>query len=261
MNTQEDDGTYGKHKGNHDGNRGIAVHTIEIRDLTKTYGDIRAVDGLSFTAKAGRITGFLGPNGAGKTTTLRMLLGLVRPESGTALIDGVRYAQLADPTGTVGALLDPTIGHPWQSARTRIRIIAAAAGRPDDRVDEVLDALGLAAAASRQTGVYSLGMRQRTALAAALLGDPDVLVLDEPANGLDPAGIRWLREELRRFADGGGCVLISSHQLAELARAVDDVVIIAHGQVRSAGPIEEIVGPNDLEETYLDLTRDTAGIR
>ena len=237
------------------------MDAIEIQGLTKTYAETRAVDDLSFSARRGRVTGFLGPNGAGKTTTLGMLLGLVRPDSGTARIDGRAYRDLDDPAGSVGALLDPTLGHQRQSGRTHLRVIAAATGRDDERVEDVLQEVGLADAAGKRLGAYSMGMRQRLALATALLGDPEALVLDEPANGLDPAGIRWLREWLRTFADSGGCAMVSSHQLAELARSVDDIVVIAHGQLRAAGAYDDVIGERDLEEVYLELTSEAAAIR
>ena len=208
---------------------------IEIRGLTKRFGDVRAVDGLDLTVLPGRVTAFLGPNGAGKTTTLRMLLGLVQPTSGTATLDGVPYAQLTRPLRRVGALLEASDLHPARSGRDHLRVQARAAGIDAHRVDEVLGQVGLTADAGRRAGQYSLGMRQRLGLAAALLGDPGVLVLDEPANGLDPEGIRWLRELLRHYAQQGRTVLLSTHLLAEVQQIVDDVVVIARGRLLYAG--------------------------
>ena len=233
---------------------------IEIRDLTKRYGSVTAVDGLSFTVEPGRVTGFLGPNGAGKTTTLRVLLGLTDATSGEARIDGQVYRDLRDPVGTVGAVLDTGAFHPGRSGRDHLRVIATAAGLPSERVDEVLARVGLDAAGvpERRVRGYSLGMRQRLGIAAALLGQPRVLVLDEPANGLDPAGIRWLRDFLRGFAADGGAVLVSSHLLAEVAQVVDDVAVVGHGRLLAHAPIAELVdGDGTLEDVYLDLTADT----
>jgi ABC-2 type transport system ATP-binding protein len=203
---------------------------ISVQGLTKRFGDVLAVDRLDFDVAPGTVTGFLGPNGAGKTTTLRMLLGLVAPTSGTATIDGRPYRELADPVRRVGAVLEASGFHPGRSARDHLRVLATAAG-PAPRVDEVLEQTGLAAAARRRVGGFSLGMRQRLGLAAALLGDPDVLVLDEPANGLDPEGVHWLRGLVRGLADQGRTVLVSSHLLAEVAQTVDQVVIIDRGRL------------------------------
>ena len=208
--------------------------------VTKRYGPVAAVEDLSFRARAGAITGFLGPNGAGKTTTLRMLLGLVEPTAGSATVFGRRYRDLDDPAATVGAALDANTFHPWRSGRNHLRIVAAAAGIPATRVDAVLDEVGLLDAAKRRVGTFSLGMRQRLALATALLGRPRVLLLDEPANGLDPDGIRWLRGFLRSYADAGNTVLVSSHLLSEVQQTVDDVVIIARGRLRLHGSIEQL---------------------
>jgi ABC-2 type transport system ATP-binding protein len=207
----------------------MAVITIE--GLTKRFGDVVAVDGLSFEVHQGTVTGFLGPNGAGKTTTLRMLLGLVTPTAGTARIDGKPYRELAAPLHHVGAVLEASGFHPGRTARNHLRVVSTAAGLPRTRADEVLSQVGLDQAADRRVGGFSLGMRQRLALATALLGDPEVLVLDEPANGLDPEGIHWLREFLRHLASQGRTVLVSSHVLAEVAQTVDQVVIIAHGRL------------------------------
>jgi ABC-2 type transport system ATP-binding protein len=213
---------------------------VRLQHVTKRYGPILAVDDLSFELRPAAVTGFLGPNGAGKTTTLRVLLGLTEPTSGTATILGRRYAQLEDPLGTVGALLETSTFHPWRSARNHLRILAHAAGVARERVDQVLSEVGMSDAADRRVGGFSLGMRQRLGLAAALLGRPRVLVLDEPANGLDPEGIRWLRNLLRGYADDGNSVLISSHLLSEVSQTVDDVVIIAGGRTRAQCSLREL---------------------
>jgi len=231
--------------------------SIELHGLTKRYRDVTAVDDLTVDVRAGAVTGFLGPNGAGKSTTMRMLLGLVRPTAGSATFDGVAYADLPHPARTVGALLDPAVFHPGHRARSALRIVAASTGTSDARVREVLEAVGLGDAARRRVGGYSMGMRQRLALAAALLGDPGTLVLDEPSNGLDPEGMRWLRGFLRRLADEGRTVLVSSHVLAELAQSVDDVLIISRGRLVTHGPMRDLLDRNqqtDLEELFLDLT-------
>ena len=213
---------------------------IEINGLCKRFGGVAAVDDLSFTARQGAVTAFLGPNGAGKTTTLRMLLGLARPASGSATIDGQPYAQLADPARHVGAVLETTGFHPGRRARDHLRVLAAAGGLPSARVDEVLGQVGLAEAANRRVKGFSLGMRQRLGLASALLGRPAVLILDEPANGLDPEGVHWLRQFLRGFADNGGTVLVSSHLLAEVAQTVDEVVIIANGRLVTQSSLADL---------------------
>jgi ABC-2 type transport system ATP-binding protein len=215
---------------------------IEIRGLTKRFGSFVAVDDLSFDVEPGRITGFLGPNGAGKTTSLRMLLGLVHATSGTATIDGQRYVDLADPLGTVGAALEATNFHPGRSGRDHLRVLADAASVPHRRVDELLELTGIPAAARKRAGEYSMGMRQRLGLAAALLGDPKVLVLDEPSNGLDPEGIRWLRGFLRHLSSEGKTILVSSHLLQEVQQTVDEVVIIANGRLVKAGTVAELEG-------------------
>ena len=217
------------------------AHAIEVSGLSKRFGEVLAVDGLSFTVDEGRITGFLGPNGAGKTTTLRMLLGLISPTSGTATIEGSAYATLHDPTRIVGALLDGGLFHPGRSGRNHLRTMARAAGIADRRADELLELVALADAGDRRAGGYSLGMRQRLGLAAALLGDPRVLVLDEPANGLDPQGIRWLRDFLRSLAREGRAILVSSHVLAEVSQTADDVVVIAKGRSVAQAPLAEIM--------------------
>jgi ABC-2 type transport system ATP-binding protein len=213
---------------------------IQALALTKTYGQIRAVDEATFTASPGRVTGFLGLNGSGKTTTLRMLLGLIRATSGQALINNQRYRGLKHPLRQVGAVLEQGLSHPGQSGRAHLATQALLARVSRSRVDPLLDRVGLTDAADRRTGDYSLGMRQRLSVAAALLGDPEILVLDEPANGLDPEGVAWLRQLLRDHAEAGGTVLISSHLLAELAQLIDDVVIIANGRVVRESPLAEL---------------------
>jgi ABC-2 type transport system ATP-binding protein len=228
---------------------------VEVSGLTKTYRGVRAVDDLSFTLHAGQITGFLGPNGAGKSTTLRLLLGLASPTSGTARVLGKTYAELAEPARSVGAVLEHADFHPNRSGRAHLRVLALASGIDRARVDEVLDLVELTSAADRKVGSYSLGMGQRLGLAAALLGDPALLVLDEPINGLDPAGVHWLRAFLRRFADIGGAALVSSHVLAEVEQSVDRVLIINAGRLLGDFSISEISGTGQsLEQTYLALT-------
>jgi ABC-2 type transport system ATP-binding protein len=217
--------------------------SIAVEGLTKRFGSVQAVEDLTFATTPGRVTGFLGPNGAGKTTTLRMVLGLVTPTAGRALIDGRRYADLPDPLGTVGAALEASSFHPGRSARDHLRVLATASALPAQRVDETLHQVGLVEAADRRAGGFSLGMRQRLALAAALLGDPRVLVLDEPANGLDPEGIAWLRGFLRYLAGEGRTVLISSHVLSEVQQTVDDVVIIARGRLIRQATLSELDDP------------------
>ncbi len=213
---------------------------VEVRGLTKSFGAVRAVSDLGFTVEPGQVTGFLGPNGAGKTTTLRMVLGLIRPDAGTATFDGVPYPDLPDPSRTVGAVLE-TAFHPARSGRNHLRVYCRAAGLPLRRADEVLHQVGLSDAGGRRAGSYSLGMRQRLALAGALLGDPGVLVLDEPANGLDPEGIQWLRGFLRHLAhDQGRTVLVSSHLLSEVEQTVDRVVIVGAGRLVREGSIAEL---------------------
>lgn len=215
---------------------------IEINQLSKTFGQFKAVDNLSFAVEPGVITGFLGPNGAGKTTTLRMLLGLIRPTSGTATIDGHQYVDLPQPQRTVGAALEATNFHPGRSGRDHLRVLAAAGGFSDARVDELLTLVGIPAAANKRAGGYSMGMRQRLGLAAALLGDPQVLILDEPANGLDPEGIRWLRGFLKHLASEGKTILVSSHLLSEVEQTVDNVIILANGRLITQGTINELRG-------------------
>ncbi len=213
---------------------------VSVQHLSKSFGTVRAVEDLTFEIGPGRVTGFLGPNGAGKTTTLRMLLGLVAPTSGTATIDGRRYADLRHPGRVVGAALEASSFHPGRTARDHLRVLAPQVGVPTKRCDEVLELVGLKDAARRRAGGFSLGMRQRLGLAATLLGDPKVLLLDEPANGLDPQGIAWLRSLLRYLAAEGRTVLVSSHVLSEVQQTVDDVVIIAKGRLVHASPLPEL---------------------
>lgn len=215
---------------------------IDVVGLTKTFGDVKAVDDLTFTVGRGTITGFLGPNGAGKTTTLRMLLGLVAPDAGSATIGGRRYVDLPEPGKVVGAALEATGFHPARSGLNHLRVYCTVSGYPLARADEVLDEVGLGPAKRRAVGGYSLGMRQRLALAAALLGDPEVLILDEPANGLDPEGIVWMRRFLRQYADSGRTVLVSSHVLTEMQQLVDQVVILRRGRLVRQGSLAELSG-------------------
>ncbi len=219
--------------------------TVEVRDLSKRFGKVEAVKNLSFDVEAGRVTGFLGPNGAGKSTTLRALLGLINPTGGTATFDGRRYDELEHPSATVGAVLEDASFHPGRSARNHLRVLAVTGQHPPGRVDEVLTAVGLADAADRRVKGYSMGMKQRLGIAAALLGDPEVLLLDEPTNGLDPPGIAWMRGMVREQAAHGRAVLISSHLLAEVAQSVDDVIVIANGELRAQGPLEQVLGGSD----------------
>jgi ABC-2 type transport system ATP-binding protein len=219
---------------------------VEVRGLTKSFASVRAVDGLDMVVRPGAVTGFLGPNGAGKTTTFRMLLGLAAADSGTALIEGLRYAELARPTSVVGASLDSAGFHPGRTARDHLRVQAPFAGVDDRRCDEVLAQVGLTEAAERRVGGFSTGMRQRLGLATALLGDPRVLVLDEPANGLDPEGIVWLRGFLRHLAhERGRTVLVSSHVLGEVQASVDDVVVIARGRLVHESSLDDLVALAD----------------
>ena len=218
------------------------VTTLAFDGLTKRFGPTTVVDGLTATVRPGRVTGFLGPNGAGKTTTLRMLLGLVTPTSGTATFDGRPYALLTSPLGQVGTLLEATGFHPGRTARDHLRVLTTAAGLPRDRPDEVLRTVDLEAVALKKVGQFSLGMRQRLGLAAALLGDPPVLVLDEPANGLDPQGIRWLRDFLRAQAAEGRTVLVSSHVLPEVEQTADDVLVLSRGRLVRSGTVAELRG-------------------
>ena len=224
---------------------------IEIVDLSKRFGSVRAVTELTFTVQTGRVTGFLGPNGAGKSTTLRMLLGLIRPNHGTATFAGRRYDELARPSAHVGAVLEHASFHPGRTGRDHLRVLTAAGGHPAERVDDVLEQVDLLAAADRRVKGYSMGMRQRLGIAAALLGDPEVLILDEPTNGLDPPGIRWVRELVRAQAARGRAVLVSSHLLSEVAQSVDDVVVIAEGRLRAKGPLDAVLGADQERVTLV----------
>ena len=228
---------------------------VTVSSLTKRFGEIIAVDDLTFSLSRGTVTGFLGPNGAGKTTTLRLLLGLAEPTAGEALVFGGRYRELENPARRIGAVLESSDFHPGRSGRDHLRALALAAKISPGRVEEVLELVELATAAERRVRTYSLGMRQRLGLATALLGDPELLVLDEPANGLDPAGVHWLRRFLRRFAEQGRTVLVSSHMLAETAQTVDDVVIIDHGRLVTTGRLDELTEDGrTLEDVFLALT-------
>jgi ABC-2 type transport system ATP-binding protein len=232
------------------------MSAITLSDVSKSFGRLRALDRLSFTVEFGAVTGFLGPNGAGKTTALRVLLGLVRPDSGAAVIDDRRYVELANPVREVGAVLEATSFHPGRTARTHLKVLATAAGLPASRADEVLAQVRLVEAADRRVGTFSLGMRQRLAVASAILGQPRVLILDEPANGLDPGAIRWLRLLLREQADQGHAVLVSSHVLTEIDQLADNVIIIAGGRLVRQGPLAEITDGSTLEDAFLELTAD-----
>jgi ABC-2 type transport system ATP-binding protein len=235
---------------------GEIMSMIEVRGLTKRFGPVLAVDQLSFAVEQGTITGFLGSNGAGKTTTLRMLLGLIRPDAGTATISGRTYRDLAQPLHQVGAVLEASSFHPGRTARNHLRVQAMAGHADPARIDDVLRLVELASAADRRIGGFSLGMRQRLGLATALLTDPELLILDEPANGLDPEGVRWLRDLLRGLAAQGRTVLVSSHLLAEVAQTVDSVLILDHGRFVAAAPLAELTksGSIGLEEAFLALT-------
>jgi ABC-2 type transport system ATP-binding protein len=232
---------------------------IRARGLVKRFGPVTAVADLSFEVQRGTVTGFLGPNGAGKTTTLRMLLALVTPDAGSATINGLAYSALPGPLHGVGAVLEASSFHPGRTARDHLRMTAMAANADPSRIQDVLDLVQLAGAAGRRIGGFSLGMRQRLALATALLPNPDILILDEPTNGLDPEGVRWLRGLLRGFAAAGGTVLLSSHLLAEAAQTIDSVVILDHGRLVAQGPLAELTAAGtgaaqSLEETFLRLT-------
>jgi ABC-2 type transport system ATP-binding protein len=228
---------------------------VTVRSLTKRFGEFVAVDDLTFALRPGTVTGFLGPNGAGKTTTLRLLLGLAKPTAGEALVFGRPYRELNDPPRRVGAVLESNDFHPGRVGRDHLQALALAAEIPPGRVEEVLELVELEEAAGRRVRTYSLGMRQRLGLAAALLGDPELLVLDEPANGLDPAGVHWLRRFLRRRAEDGRTVLVSSHMLAEAAQAVDEVVIIDRGHLLASSQLEDLTeGGRTLEDVFLELT-------
>lgn len=232
---------------------------ITVTHLTKRFGRVTAVDDASFSALPGRVTGLLGPNGSGKTTTLRTLVGLVRPTSGSATIAGRPYASLPNPARNVGTMLDADALHAGRTGREELRLAAGILGLPASRVDDVLEIVGLTAAeARRRTRTYSLGMRQRLGLGLALLGDPEVVVLDEPANGLDPMGIRWMRTLLRDFASEGRTVLLSSHLLTEMQTVCDDVVVVGHGRVLAQGTTASFVeSDGSLEEAFVRLTAGT----
>lgn len=235
---------------------------IELDGVTKRFDDVLAVQDVSFTTEPGTITGFLGPNGAGKTTTLRMLLGLVTPTHGTATIDGHTYRDLPRPRHTVGAVLESSNPYPGRTARQHLRIEALAAGEgagSASRIDAVLSLVDLQHAANRRVGTFSLGMKQRLALATAVLCDPPILILDEPTNGLDPEGVRWLRRFLRDLADQGRTILLSSHILAEVAQTVDRVLIMSHGRVIADDTVSDLLCTHpgaSLEDVFLDLTTD-----
>ncbi len=220
---------------------------INVSGITKHYGDRLAVDNVTFDVAAGTVTGFVGPNGAGKSTAMRMMVGLTRPDTGEVRYAGVNYTDLLHPARVVGSVLDAHVMHPGRTARNHLRAMAAVSAIPATRVDEVLAIVGLETAARQRAGGFSLGMRQRLALAGALLGDPEVLLLDEPANGLDPDGIRWLRGYLRDFADNGGTVFVSSHLIGELAMFVDDLVVIGGGKLLAAASLDDITARNDVE--------------
>ncbi|MEV4177695.1 ATP-binding cassette domain-containing protein [Nonomuraea sp. NPDC049709] len=228
---------------------------IEFDHVSKFYKDVKALDDVSFAVEAGSITGFLGPNGAGKSTAMRILVGLSRPTSGSATVLGRPYTELRCPGSQVGALLDAGAQHPGRTGREILTLSAMTLGLPKSRVGEVLDLAGLTARESRRTvSGYSLGMRQRLGIAHALLGRPKVLVLDEPANGLDPQGIRWMRELLRSLADSGHAVLLSSHLLNEVERVADRIVLIGCGRILAQGTVDELGRGRDLEQTFLELT-------
>jgi ABC-2 type transport system ATP-binding protein len=228
---------------------------IKASGLSKRYGPVRAVDNLSFAVQPGSVTGFLGPNGSGKSTTMRMIMGLDRPDSGRATIGGLAYHDLAWPLREVGAQLEARAFHPARSARSHLRVLAAAGSIPDARVDEVLGMVGLSDAARRRAGKFSLGMSQRLGIAAALLGDPGVLILDEPVNGLDPEGIRWMRTLLRSLASQGRTVLVSSHLISEIALVADHLVVIGGGRLLADTTVTDLSGRSgSLEDAFLTLT-------
>ena len=233
---------------------------LELTHVTKRFGSVLALDDVTFTVPSGQIVGFLGPNGAGKSTCLGILTGLVTPDEGGATVGGVRYADLPNPAATVGSLLSTEGFHPGRSGLETLRMAALTLGLPRRRVGEVLAEVGLSdAEARRRVGAYSLGMRQRLGVAQALLGDPQALILDEPANGLDPQGIHWMRTVLRRFADAGGAVLLSSHLLHEVQQVADRIVMIGHGRILTEGSIDDLTADGtDLETTFLNLTTTTA---
>ena len=228
---------------------------IEVRDLTKRYGGVPAVDALSFDVRPGTVTGFLGPNGSGKSTTMRLILGLDRPDAGRVRIGGHRYRDLRWPLRQVGALLEAKAFHPGRTARAHLAALAASNGIASRRVDEVLGMVGLASAAGKRAGKYSLGMAQRLGIAAALLGDPPVLLLDEPVNGLDPAGIHWIRDLLKSLAAQGRVVFVSSHLISEMALMAEHVVVIGQGRLLADAPVADLAArAPSLEEAFLELT-------
>jgi ABC-2 type transport system ATP-binding protein len=235
------------------------VPVVSCRGLTKRYGTLTAVDDVTFSLERGTVTGLLGPNGAGKTTTLRLLLGLAEPTTGAARVFGRRYRELEQPIRQVGAVLESSDFHPGRSGRDHLRALGLAGGLPSSRVDEVLELVELESAATLRVKTYSLGMRQRLGLATALLGDPELLILDEPANGLDPAGVHWLRTFLQQLAAEGRTVLVSSHLLAEVAQTVDQVLIVARGRLLANGRLDELTHDGrTLEDVYLGLTSGAA---
>ena len=228
---------------------GEQMHALEFENVTKRYGGAVVVDDMTFTVQPGRVTGFLGPNGAGKSTTMKILLDLASADAGRASIGGTRYRDLADPARTVGAILEANAFHPARTGRNHLRILADSGGHSQDRIDELLDLVGLADAADKKAGAYSLGMRQRLGLAAAVLADPPVLVLDEPSTGLDPQGIRWMRDLLRQRAELGNTVFVSSHLLAEVEHLADEVVVISRGRLVASGAISDLQTAGTLVRT------------
>ncbi len=229
---------------------------INVHDVVKRHGDRTVLHGVSFSARSGRVTGFVGPNGSGKSSTLRILLGLDRPQSGTSTIAGHRYRSIRHPLTRVGSMLDGAGAHPMRMARAHLGWVAASNRIPRRRVNEVLEQVGLADAARRRVGTYSLGMGQRLGLATALLGEPEYLVLDEPVNGLDPEGVRWIRRLLRSHADMGGTVLLSSHLMSELAEIADDVAVISEGRITATGTLAEVTqGYRNLEDAFFAHTQ------
>lgn len=234
---------------------------ISVSGLTRDFRGVRAVDSLTFDVPRGRVTGFLGPNGAGKTTTIRMILGLIRPTEGEARVGGHHYRDLVDPARVIGTLIDGAEPHPKRSARDHLRVLAAERGVSQSRVDESLEIVGLAADAERRAGDFSLGMRQRLGLAGALLSEPQALVLDEPANGLDPAGIRWLRSFLRSFADGGGSVFVSSHQLGEISQLAHEVIVLAKGRFVTHKPVADLTATHGASVRSPELQRLQAALQ
>jgi ABC-2 type transport system ATP-binding protein len=254
--------TRGRVEGPSDERAPLGSPAISVRGVTKRFGSVTAVEDLSLEVRPGIVTGFLGPNGAGKSTTLRIVLGLVAPTEGSATVLGLPYRSLPAPARTVGAVLETQSFNPLRSGRNHLRVLASASGIPQGRVDEVLELVGLTAASRRNAGTYSLGMRQRLALGAALLGDPRILILDEPANGLDPQGIRWLRDLLRDFAAEGKAVLVSSHVLAEMAQLADEAIVINRGRLIRQAPIAELTsGSRQLRVVTPEDVRLAAALR